>query len=347
MDLSGSIGGVGFGEVVGKRVVAGIGSDVGGDGILNERGSARDHAVRRNGDALVVTVEEIERFDDQIELIALVEPQCPGEAGVGSGVVGSGKSIAAVAGETIVEAIRVLVRIAGDGCVEGPSATVVDYARNFPVIEDVAEQFVAAMKRVRCSGECCDETLALVSYAGSALGAGHVRILDGGRLPGDESILAVIDGMSVGVRESKVRAASYSPVQGERSSVVIAGGGALEFVDGAELRDGTSERIDAGREGAGQGARELPGGKGVHGVVSAIEDGAGGVEDRIGQRAGLRKINIQRANQVFAMNREQRESYGATVRDLFFQREISLLYARGHEVWCEGGNMVGDTLGES
>jgi hypothetical protein len=203
-----------------------------------------------------------------------------GEAEVGGGVVGAGEGVAGVAGETVVEVVAVLIGIAGYGGAEGAATAVVDDAGNFPVVEDAAEKFLATMERMGFGGDGDDQALALIGGAGSALGAGGARILDGGGLAGDQGVLAIVDGVSVGVGEVEIGSTGDAAIDGERGSVVIAGGGALEFVDGPELRDGAAERIDAGREGAGQRLGELPGGEGVDGVVAALKDGA--VESKMG-----------------------------------------------------------------
>ena len=49
------------------------------------------------------------------------------EADVRRGVVGPGKRVAAIAGQAVVEAIPVLVGIAGDGGIDRASAAVVDH----------------------------------------------------------------------------------------------------------------------------------------------------------------------------------------------------------------------------
>ena len=165
-----------------------------------------------------------------------------GEAKVGGGVVGPGEGVAAVAGEPVVEVVAVLIGIAGDGGVEGASAAVIHDGGDFPVVEGVAEKFVAAMKRAGLGREGGDQAITLVGDAGSALGAGGVGILHGGGLSGDERVLAVVDGVGVGEGDAQVGSARDAAIDGERGSVVIAGRRALEFVDGAELRDGAAER---------------------------------------------------------------------------------------------------------
>ena len=128
------------------------------------------------------------------------------------------------------------------------------------------------MEQARLDGEGGDQALALVGDAGPALSAGSVGVLYGGGLARYERVLAVVDGAGVGIREPQVGSAGDSAVDGKRAPVVIAGRGTLEFVDGAELCDGAPERIDTGRIGAGQRLRELPGGKGIDGVISALKD---------------------------------------------------------------------------
>ena len=286
-------------------VVAGVGGDVGGDGVGYEGGRGVDQAVGGDGDALVVAIQEIEGFGDEVEFVALAEAHEFGEAEVGGGVVGAGEGVAGVAGETVVEVVAVLVGVAGDGGVEGASAAVVDDAGNFPVVEDVAKKWLAAMKRVGLGGDGGDQALALIGDARSALGTGVVGILDGRGLVGDQGVLAIVDGMGIGVREAEISSAGDAAIDGERGSVVVAGGGALEFVDGAELRDGAAERVDARREGARQRAGELPGGEGIDGVIAALEDGAGGIENGISESGGLHQVYVERADQVFSVNTEQ------------------------------------------
>ena len=203
---------VGFHEVVGKLVVARIGGEVRLHVVLYEGGGVGDHPVRGNGDALVVAIEEVEGFGDEVEFVALAEAQGASDAQVRGGVVGSGEGIAAVAGKTVVQAVRVLIGIAGDGGVEGASGTVVDDRGEPPVIEDMTEKFVAAMEKMRLDGEGGDQALALVGDAGSALSARHVGILNGRRLSGDESVLAVVDGTGVCIRKPQIRSAGDAAI---------------------------------------------------------------------------------------------------------------------------------------
>ena len=137
---------------------------------------------------------------------------------------------------------------------------------------------------MRLGGEGGDQAVALVGDAGSALGAGDVGILHGGGLSGDQGVLTIVNGVGVGEGDAQVGAAGHAAIDRERGSVVITGRRALEFVDGSELRDGPSERIDARRKWAGQRLGELPGREGIDGIVAALEDGSGGIEDGIVER---------------------------------------------------------------
>lgn len=83
--------------------------------------SPLDVMVRR----LVVAVEQVEGFGDQVEFAAFSEAQSSGQTQVGSRIVGARECVATVAGEPVVEIIRVLVRIAGHSRVERPSTAVV------------------------------------------------------------------------------------------------------------------------------------------------------------------------------------------------------------------------------
>ena len=211
----------------------------------------------------------------------------------------------------------------------------------------MAEEFVSAMEGTRLGGEGCHQSMALVGDTGSALAGRVIGILNCGGRAGDKGVLAVIDGVSVGVRQAQISAASHAAVDGDGCPVVDAGGSALEFVDGAELGDGASQRIDTGREGAGQGTGELPGSEGIDSVKSALKNGAGGIEDGIGESDRRRKIDVEGADQVFAVNVEVRDGDGGVVGDFALDREAGLLHARGHEVAGESGDVVGDALSES
>lgn len=121
----------------------------------------------------------------------------------------------------------------------------------------------------------------------------------------------------------------------------------MEFVDGAELRDGASQRIDARGKRAGGRLRVLPGGEGIDGVVTVLKNRASGIEDGIGKRYRLRKIDIECADEMFAMNVEIGDGDGGVTGDFALERKAGLLNPRGNEVGREGGDIIGDTLGES
>ena len=100
-------------------------------------------------------------------------------------------------------------------------------------------------------------------------------------MTGDQGILAIVDGLSVGVGEAQVGSAGNAASDGEGGSLVIARSGALKLVDGAELRDGPAKRIDARRPRTGERAGKLPSGEGIDGVEAAGENRAGGVENGV------------------------------------------------------------------
>src|SRR5882762_7207610 len=108
LDLSWGVGGVGLQEILGLLVVGGVGSDAYCGRVLGEGCGIGDQAVGGDADALVVAVEEVEGFGGEVEFVAFAETDFAGEAEVGGGVVGTGKGIAAVAGEAVVKAIVVL-----------------------------------------------------------------------------------------------------------------------------------------------------------------------------------------------------------------------------------------------
>ncbi len=205
---------------------------------------------------------------------------------------------------------------------------------------------MAAVEGTGLGGESGDQSMALVGGTRATFGGGGVGVLDGCGLAGYERVLAVVDGVGEGVGEAQVSPASYAAIDGECGAVVDAGRGALELVNGAQLRDGPAQWIDAGREGAGEGLGELPSREGVDCVESA---GAGTcrIEDRVVEGDGLREIDVQGTDEMFAMDVEIGERDGSVVSDFFFESDAGLLDSRSDEVGGEGGNVAGDTLGES
>ena len=102
-----------------------------------------------------------------------------------------------------------------------------------------------------------------------------------------------------------------------------------------------------GGKGQRERTSELPGGEGVDSVVSALKNRAGGIEEGIVERHGRRKVHIQRANKMFAVNVEIRDGNGGVVGDFALEGEAGLLHARRYVIAREGGDVIGDALGES
>src|SRR5208282_5245314 len=128
-------------------------------------------AVGGDGDSLVEAVEQVERVDGEFEAVTLPDVDLANQTHVGGGVVGSGEGVAAVAGQAVVVVVAVLIGIAGDTGIHGAAAACGDDAGEFPVVEQVAEELMLAMKGARLEGKCGDESIALVGDARSALGA--------------------------------------------------------------------------------------------------------------------------------------------------------------------------------
>ena len=96
------------------------------------------------------------------------------------------------------------------------------------------------MKGARLERDGSHEPTALVGDAGPTFGVGLVGILHGGGFACDERVLTVVNRARVGVGKAQISASGHAAVDGDSCSVIHAGGGALKFVDGAELRDGPS-----------------------------------------------------------------------------------------------------------
>src|SRR5260370_36562960 len=165
---------------------------------MNEVCGIDRESVRSDGYALIVAIEKVEGVGGEVEAIAVSEVDFAGNTQIGRGVVGSGESVAAVAREAVVKVIAVLVGIAGDGGVDGSSTADVRDAGNLPVVEKLTEKFVSPVEGSRFGGECRYQTVALVGDAGAPFADGVEGILHGGWRAGDERVLAIVNGVSVG-----------------------------------------------------------------------------------------------------------------------------------------------------
>lgn len=173
-----------------------------------------------------------------------------------------------------------MIGVADDGGVDRASAAVGDDGGVFPVFGELAEHSLAVVESAGFVDVGENEALALVGDAGAALGTGRIRILNRRRAAGDECILAIVDGVGISVAKAEVKAVGHLATDGNGSAAIDAGGFALIDVDGAELRNGAGEGINARGKWTGEAGAELPGGESLHGSV-AEQVYAGGIEDRI------------------------------------------------------------------
>jgi hypothetical protein len=179
LNLARGEGGGGFEEILWLLVVGRVRDSVDVGAVGSEGGGFGGEAVGGDGDALIVAVEQVEGIGGEVEAAGVADVDFADEAEVSGGVVGASEGVAAVSGETVVEIVAVLIEIAADGGVDRASAAGGDDAGNFPVVENVSEKFLAAVKGTRFRGKSGDEALALVGDAGTALGVGLVGILYG------------------------------------------------------------------------------------------------------------------------------------------------------------------------
>src|SRR5580693_6051504 len=89
---------------------------------LFEVGGIGLQAVFGDQDALIVAIEQVEGFEDQVQLQALAHKQAASQAQVGGGVIGSDERIASCAGKAVVGVVAVLIGIARNHDVFGASA---------------------------------------------------------------------------------------------------------------------------------------------------------------------------------------------------------------------------------
>src|ERR1700722_11839786 len=111
-------------------------------------------------------VEQVERVGCEFQAITLGGVDFTNQPEISGSVVGPSKSITAVPGKAVVVVVAVLVRIAGDGGVDGASAAGGDDAGNFPIVQHVAEKRVFAVKGTRLNRKSRHKAVALICDAG-------------------------------------------------------------------------------------------------------------------------------------------------------------------------------------
>jgi hypothetical protein len=250
------------------------------------------HEIRRSAgetvvgddDALVVAIQSIESFSNQLQFVMRSHIETACKSKISSGIVGAKKCVATVTGNAVIGIVAIPIGISSDASIDGTTATDGEDSGKLPVVEELGEDRVVAAKGLRLVDRGKYEALTLIGDAGSAFGSGGVGVLHGGWTAGNECILAIVDGVGEGVSHTEVEASAHAAVQREGHAVIGARGFAVEIVDRTELWERACDRIDAWRIRAGHGAGDLPGRERWHGVISAKEVGAGFVVDRIGER---------------------------------------------------------------
>src|SRR6266566_7468156 len=106
------------------------------------------------------------------------------------------------------------------------------------------------------------------SHYSRVLNWARTGILHGSGAAGHQRILAVVNGMGIGIAETEVKAVSHLAAQGDGRALIYARSCTLKDVNRAELRKRPRQRIDARRKWASQGGGELPGGKGLYCAVA-------------------------------------------------------------------------------
>lgn len=83
LDLPGCEGGVGLHEILRLLVEGGVGCSVYVSGVLRESGGFGGEAVGRNGDPLVVAVEEVERVGGEFQAVTVADVDFSYQAQIG------------------------------------------------------------------------------------------------------------------------------------------------------------------------------------------------------------------------------------------------------------------------
>src|SRR5262249_14985468 len=120
-------------------------------------------------DPAVVTIEKVERLQNQIELKAIADKKAAGKAHVGGGVVGSDEGVASPSREAIVGVVAVAIGIAGDARVNRAPAAHGEYVGDFPIVEDLPQKIVPHVKGMRLDYQRESQAMTLIGDAGGAL----------------------------------------------------------------------------------------------------------------------------------------------------------------------------------
>src|SRR6202044_785991 len=179
--------------------MAGVVVDSGFIADLFEVGSVGLHAVFGDQNALVVAVEQVEGFQNQVQLQALAHKQTAGQAQVGGGVIGSDERIAAGARQAVVGVVAVLIWIAWGHYVFGASASVSEDSGELPVVEHFLHHGLFAAEGFGVGDPGKHEALTLIGDAQASFGRGVIRVLHHRRDAGDKRILSIVDGFGESV----------------------------------------------------------------------------------------------------------------------------------------------------
>ena len=132
---------------------------------LNELSCGIQEAVVSDLNTLVVTIEKIERFDNQVQFPPVPGNQAASDPHVGGGVVRADEGVAAVAGKTVIGGVSVLVGVTVHAGVDGPSAAYGDYAGKLPVVKEPPEKRVIAVERFGSGDPGQGEAMPLIGDA--------------------------------------------------------------------------------------------------------------------------------------------------------------------------------------
>src|ERR1700739_2943830 len=111
------------------------------------------------------------------------------------------------------------------------------HAGKLPISENLRQQRLIPAEGLDFFNRREHETMALIGDARSALGRSGVGILHRDWTAGDQGILAIVEGMREGVRQTEIETAGHAPAQRNCCAVISAGSRAVELIDRAQLSD--------------------------------------------------------------------------------------------------------------
>ena len=116
---------------------------------LHEVGRGTREAVVGDHDTLVVAIQCIESFGNQLEFVMWSHIETACKSKISCGVIGSEECVAAVSGNAVIGIVVILIGISGDAGIDGAATADGENSGKFPVVEELGQECVIASEGLR------------------------------------------------------------------------------------------------------------------------------------------------------------------------------------------------------